>query len=153
LSRFAGSAIHGAVKSWIILAITCLVVLPVRAEEKFDYAATMALALERTHQSSPEKTVFILGPAQFEETYFEKGRELKKFIPYCKAFSITEVTSLEKLHNFYRPLDEQGNYQIMIYRAGDPVLRLQGHSSLLVSNQFPFKGGDLVIITPISDKK
>lgn len=143
-------------KYHIILAIVCLGTLQMYAQDKFDYSAAVALAIERTQEKAPrEQCIFVLGPEQNEELYSSNGKELKRTLPYCRTFRTDNFKTIEKLLSNNIPLGTDISYQIAVYRSdsNDPVLRIRGSSDSLRLSQFPLKGGDVLVITRADLKK
>lgn len=134
-----------------LLAIFCATsLLPLHAQEKFDYAATVALARERCPSSlNDEEAIFILGPEQNKETQFINGKESTKEVPFFQIFKSTDVRNIGAVFMPPRGPLGDGHYQILLYRSGQstPSLRVEGGQAAIRRSQFPLKGGDVLVVT------
>jgi hypothetical protein len=124
-----------------------------QAQEKFDYAAAVALAWERCPPSTAkEEVVFVLGTDSKTETYFANGSKFTKTVPpLCQIWNSTEAGDVGiVLSPLYKRLGN-AEYQVQLYHAGqsDPSLRLVGEYSTLKHSRFPLKAGDILVITEI----
>lgn len=135
----------------LAFALAILATGPLHAEEKFDYAAALALATERTDAKSPG-SIIVLGPEQNEEYYPASGPEAKRLVPYCRPFRAENFKSLEKLlsnGSLNTQLKPDHTYTLLVYRSGSSVaaLKLQGDDAVLKRSQYPLQDGDIVVIT------
>lgn len=124
--------------------------LPLHAQEKFDYAATVALARERCPSPlKDEEAIFILGPEQNKETEFTNGKEIAKIIPFFRIAKSSAVGNIGVVFAPPRSSLGGGQYQILLYRSGQstPALRVEGDNATIQRSQFPLKGGDVLVIT------
>lgn len=105
--------------------------------------------------------VYVTGPPFTSETYFADGKEITRTVPYCRMLDLEYCRNPEGLMPAVllgqawpvQPVQSQpsmqGVIQILVYRAGqnEPTFKLAGKYEEIKNSQFPFKNGDLVVVS------
>ncbi|GAT31712.1 hypothetical protein TSACC_2106 [Terrimicrobium sacchariphilum] len=125
---------------------------PVDVLKPFNYEQAATLAKERLAANLDLKTlVIVLGPVRNIETRTIDGKETILSIPYFQAFRISEVRNPEILSR-YMGYSDSGKLHLAVYRANQslPVVQIAGTPGEVYHSQFPFSGGDIIVIEDAS---
>lgn len=128
--------------------------VPVEVLKPFNYEKAAAVAKERIAANLDlNKVVIVMGPVRNVETRIIDGKETTLSIPYCRALVEQESKNPETLSRY----SDFGGYkrlQLVVYRANQsqPVVQISGTPSEISHAQFPFAGGDIIVIEDVSNQ-
>ncbi|GAT31713.1 hypothetical protein TSACC_2107 [Terrimicrobium sacchariphilum] len=107
---------------------------------------------QKPEKSAPEG-IFVTGPTQTNESYFIDGKEVQKSIPYCRILDPAFVRNPESLlPKVFENQPYGGNViQLLVYHAdqNQPAFKLVGKAEEIQHSQFPFKNGDLIVVSVV----
>lgn len=110
-------------------------------------------AQEQKPGQTPPEGIYVAGPNQTNEIYFANGKEVQKSVPYCY---ILDPVSVRNPGNLWPTILEGHNlneerFQLLLYRAdqNEPTFKLVGKYAEIKNSQFPFKNGDLVVVSVV----
>ncbi|PTX97185.1 hypothetical protein DB345_08400 [Spartobacteria bacterium LR76] len=104
-------------------------------------------------EPAPSERIYVAGPTQTDEIYFSNGKEVQKSVPYCYILETAAVRNPSNLwpivldgHNV-----NEERFQLLLYRAdqNEPAFKLVGKYEEIKNSQFPFKNGDLIVVSVI----
>jgi len=104
-------------------------------------------------EPAPSERIYVAGPTQTNEIYFADGKEVQKSVPYCYILDPASVRNPSNLWSIV--LDgynvNEGQFQLLLYRAdqNEPTFKLVGKYAEIKNSQFPFKNGDLIVVSVI----
>jgi len=136
----------------LLIPVFAFAQAPVEVLKPFNYEQAATLAKERIGANvDPNKVVIVLGPVQNIETRIVDGKEATLSIPYCRALVEQESKNPETLSR-YSDFSGYNKLQLVVYRANQsqPVVQITGTPSEISHAQFPFAGGDIIVIEDVS---
>lgn len=136
----------------LLIPVFAFAQAPVEVLKPFNYQQAAALAKERIGTNfDPNKAVIVLGPVRNIETRIVDGKEVTLSIPYCRAIVENEARSPETLSQ-YCDFSGYNRLQLVVYRANQsqPAVQITGTPSEISHAQFPFAGGDIIVIEDVS---
>lgn len=104
-------------------------------------------------EPAPSERIYVAGPTQTDEIYFANGKEVQKSVPYCYILEPAAVRNPSNLwpivldgHNV-----NEERFQLLLYRAdqNEPAFKLVGKYAEIKNSQFPFKNGDLIVVSVV----
>ena len=101
----------------------------------------------------PSERIYVAGPRLTNEIYFSNGKEIQKSVPYCYILDPASVRNPSNLWSIvldgYNVNEER--FQLLLYRAdqNEPTFKLVGKYAEIKNSQFPFKNGDLVVVSVV----
>ncbi len=135
----------------LLIPVLAFAQVPVEVLKPFNYEQAAALARERIASNLDLNTlVIVLGPERNIETRTIDGKEITLSIPYCRTFRISEVRSPENLSR-YMSVSDSGKSRLAVYHANQsqPAVQITGTRAEFSRAQFPFAGGDIVVIEDV----
>lgn len=135
----------------LLIPVLAFAQAPVEVLKPFNYEQAAALARERIASNLDLNTlVIVLGPERNIETRTIDGKEITLSVPYFRAFRISQVKSPEDLSR-YMGFSESDKSRLAVYHANQsqPAVKITGTRDEFSRAQFPFVGGDIVVIEDV----
>jgi len=136
----------------LLIPVFAFAQAPVEVLKPFNYEQAATLAKERIGANVDlNKVVTVLGPVRNIETRIVDGKEVTLSIPYFRALVENDAKNPEELSRSIN-LSDYNRLQLVVYHANQsqPAVQITGTPSEISHGQFPFAGGDIVVIQDIS---